>query len=487
MSMSDDPLFDAPERAKGEAAFTKRDFLRLAFEHWRPIVITFVVVSASLGAALLYLPPTYVAEGKLLVQTEKLTNPSFFGGIATYRDTREADPVNRRIETEMELISTRVLSERVITGLDLRYKDVFHPAYMHLLNPIADLYDGVQQRLFGKPPRPDKYGFAKTVRDFNHSFSVAPLKSKSAETTSNLIHVQLRAPDPKIARASLQQLLEGYVDFTVNIQQSSGVEAHEVVKRNLEQAREQMEIAQGRMHAFLARLGPSADPENGVRKVRLASAFNGNGGDGADREGIATPADDAWIRQAPTDEPGLRTLRGRLTDMELRLAETRRSYQEDSEQVQLLVSGVADLRKRVERGFGESANHRMRQLQLERELRTAEEQHSELKKRLGQISLFLAANLRQSDIRTIVEPPLEPSSSEWRTTLLVWVLGSIGGLILGFAIAGFFVYGDHRLQTSEDVRRFLGTTLLAVVPALDPRDLKKLETPEGAMQSEGSA
>jgi uncharacterized protein involved in exopolysaccharide biosynthesis len=458
----DTDLHDAPTGADAPG-FTPRDFLRIVFKHWRSIATTTLLVCAVLGAGLLYLPPTYVAQAKLLVQTERQANPSFFGGIAAYREPRDSDPVIRRLETEMEMLSTRSLSEGVVRSLGLRYEDVFHPAYVGVLNSVADLYDHVQKEWLGGAAK-DRYGYGATVAAFNRCFTVAPAKSKSAETTSNIIVVTLRATDPHTAKDALQRLLDGYVDFAVGMNQSSGVEAYKVVQHDLERARLDMENAEGRLRVFFANLPAlerPADPT--VRKV------------GYTRAGAAPE-----LPPLPDDEAGVRAMRTHLVQDELRLAEARRGYQENSDTVRNLVLGIGDLRARIQKATLESAAYRTEQMRLEREMRIAEDSYSELNKKLAQIALYLAANPRQSDVRAIVEPPLAPSSSEWRKSLVIWLLGSLGGLVLGLGLAGMRAYGDHTLQGPEDVRRHLGLPLLASVPALRAAGSRSIHPPASA-------
>jgi uncharacterized protein involved in exopolysaccharide biosynthesis len=474
---------DAPaceETSAASPGFTLRDFLSIVFQHWRTIATTSLVVSIVLGAGMLRLPPTYIAEGKLLVQTDRQAAPSFFGGIAAYGQQRDPDPVNRRLETEMELLSTRGLSEGVVRSLGLRYDDVFHPAYVHLLNPLADLYEHVRVEWLGRAPAPGRRAFDSTVRDFNRSFVVAPLKSKSAETTSNIIAVKLSAPDPALARESLQRLLDGYVDFAVRMNQASGVEAYKVVQQNLERARLDMASAQERLRLFYAHAAmPPPREDSSLHRIGFAR--------GGARDGAGEMAGPEVARDLPDDELAVRAMRTRLVDMELRLAEARRSYQDDSESVRNLAHGIGELRQRVRAASLQTAAYRTEQMQLERELRTSEDMHGELNRKLAQISLFLAANPRQADVRAIVEPPLAPSSSEWRKALILWALGSIGGVVLGFGLVGLRAYNDHTLQTAEDVRRHLGVALLATVPLLPPRERGALEPPRPEPARGGAA
>jgi capsular exopolysaccharide synthesis family protein len=77
----------------------------------------------------------------------------------------------------------------------------------------------------------------------------------------------------------------------------------------------------------------------------------------------------------------------------------------------------------------------------------------------------ISADLKTNNIRVVdaAEPPLEPSSPNRRTNLL---LGLVGGLMLGIGLAFFFEYVDARIKSPEEIKGHLGLPCLGIVPAI---------------------
>lgn len=468
--MSNDAHLLEPEHGD-RLAFTSRDLVSILFKHRRAILLSLVIVSVLVTAGIWSLPPTYVAEGKVLVKTEQQGNPSFFSGIAAYREPRESDPVNRKIETEMELLATRELSERVVRKLDLGYDSVYHKPLTHLLRPLADAYDWVLEKVFGFPEDADKYGFKGTVREFNKSFTVEPLKSKSADTTSNMIMVSLKATDPEVAHRALQTLMEEYVLLTVEQNQKLGLEAYALVERNMKQAGNDLESAKERERAFIA--------ENGAA---LASRFGfpGLGGTetGKDKHpGLSKAAEQSTVG----------ALRAHLVDMELRLIELRNVFTDTSENVLLQKRAIEELRSRIDSEIRRTAANEMTLAALSLDVKTAEAHYIDLRRKLEQIGLYLQLNPAEAAHRTIAEAPLRPKTSEWKKSVLVNVLGAIAGLLLGLGIAGYREYSDHRLSSPEALEHYLGLKALAVVPMQDDASLRESLAPTNRQSQKGVA
>jgi capsular polysaccharide biosynthesis protein len=57
-----------------------------------------------------------------------------------------------------------------------------------------------------------------------------------------------------------------------------------------------------------------------------------------------------------------------------------------------------------------------------------------------------------------------PDKPILKTKIRIGVLGPLAGLLLGLMLAGFSEYFDHRLQSAEDVKRYLGCPTLGIVP-----------------------
>src|SRR4051812_43778824 len=90
-----------------------------------------VAICALVGTAaslLLYAkqPRVYASSAKVWVQTEQQGSPSFLSGITAYRETPYPDPVNRKIETEIELMLTRTNAQSVVDRFHIRDDQLAH-------------------------------------------------------------------------------------------------------------------------------------------------------------------------------------------------------------------------------------------------------------------------------------------------------------------------------------------------------------------------
>lgn len=483
MSDDDTSIFQ-PDRDVGAPSFTMRDFLRLLFKHKQAILVSFFGVTLPVIGTLLALPATYIAEGKILVRTEQQGTPSFYSGIAAYREPRESDPVNRKLETEMELLATRSLAERVVERLAIKYDQVYHRPLAYALDQLGDAYDWAAGQLYGVRVDSEKRGFRATVTALVNSITVEPLKTKSADTTSNVVLVTLKATDAKLARDALEALLLEYASFNSEHDQKIGREARQLIASKTAEAQAEVRDAQEKLRVFLAGNGGSLarrfaskdDPLQAKFDLRLALSL---GAVDLKDDPLAPGSDTGTHATTPVAEtmmsPGGDTtigrLKARLVEMELRYIELRQTFTDETENVRLLKRSIAETRKRVDAEIAASATAEATVATLERKLRSDEMRYLELDRKLGQIDLFLQLGPAETANRVITESPLVPRSSEWRKNVLVGLFGSFAGLILGFGIAGYREYADPRLQSADEVERFLGLKVLTVVDRLEPAEI----------------
>ncbi len=453
---STDDLFDTQE-LQAQHSFTGRDMLRILFKHKSAILICFIGVSLIVALGMYWLPPTFIAEGKILVITERQGNPSFLSGIAAYREAPQADPVNRKMETEMELLTTREISERVVRKLGITYKQVYRKPYAVLLDPVADLYDWIREHVFGIAPDPEKRGFKDTVDAFNNSLVVEPTKSKSSDTNSNVINVNLKAVDRDMAYQAVEAVMQTYIDYAAEQNLGEGEEAYKLVATQKQQAGEELQRTEQALQSFLSTQGDNMIVANGVSSSSMTSNL---------------PSD-----QSPGRQSVVGTMKSRLVDMQLRLGEMRQVYKDDAENVRQLKSAIADLETRMSQEVKANAEAEVKASALERARAMAVSHFQELERKLDQIDLYLKLNGSEADTRRIVESPIKPKSSEWKKDLLIVLLGSLAGLILGLGVAGYREYSDHRIQSGDEIQRHLGVETLAVIPELSSNELAVLLKP----------
>jgi uncharacterized protein involved in exopolysaccharide biosynthesis/Mrp family chromosome partitioning ATPase len=454
-------LFDAT-RGPETPSLTLRDAVSLLFKHKRMILGCLLAVACLVGALLHALPPSYVSEARVLVKTDQESGPVFYSGISAYREGRDNDPPNRKLETEVELLTVLPLSAQVVRAMGLRYDQVHHAPVTTLVEPLADAWEWIEVRWLGREAK-ERRSLDDTVREFNKSISAKVLKSKGADTTSNLLEVSLVAPDPQIAEQSLHLLLQSYVRYLSDINQRTGDNAMRIVTASVLDAETKVEEAQGRLNRFLAEKGIVLLRPGAAPRAPAAAADDDAAMRTAAAGGSAGARASAASEVAFGDDGVVLALKSRLTQAQLQLLEARLNFTEENSRVRDLRSQVAQLKQRVQAETRRSATNETGLMSLNRELRIAEEGYLEVKKRMTQIGLFLQLNPTQTEGRTIVDPARRPSESDWKAKTAFWLIACAAGLFLGLAGAGLLELADHRLQNATDVLRHLGLETLAMV------------------------
>ena len=122
----------------------------------------------------------------------------------------------------------------------------------------------------------------------------------------------------------------------------------------------------------------------------------------------------------------------------------------------------ARLNRRVKAGAEQEAQLR----QLERARVVAQDRFVELLRKLDQIELYLNSAQDESSTRIFTDRAQAPDRPENKKKLILSIVGPLAGLALGLLFAGIREYFDHRLQSVQDVARYLGLETLGVVPEM---------------------
>ena len=432
---------------ENETSITRRDVLSVIFKHKSIILKSFVIVTILVTLGFLFLPPVYTVNGKILVKTERQGNPTFFSGVASYEEKRQADPVNRTMETEMELVEARPIAEDVVRRLDIKYNQVYHKPYVHLLMPVGNLLEPVLA-MIGFPPDPKKQGFEDTVTELVKSISVAPVKSKSSETTSNIMEIYLRTHDRAIADKALLGIMEAYQKHNTMINRAAGERAYKIIEKR-------------KQEAFTELLRNQAELEDFVGDTKSSQDIRGSKNTGR------------VLRSTSSDGESISLLKKQVLEKELELEELRQKYNSDHFMVQRLENAIANLRRRIQAETQKYATSDSKLRSLERKLEISESLYMELEKKLNQIQIYLDMNESEIESRIIVEPPLPPRSSEWKKSVVMVLLGSFGGLLLGICFAGYREYSDHRLESSNEIQQTFGIEVLGTVAELESDEVEQ--------------
>ena len=457
------PLFNVSSDVD-QSPITRRDLLRFFFKHKAIIIASFLVVSSLVAVGLIFLPPVYMTTAKVRIKNEQQINPAFFTGVAAYREKEINEAENRLLETEMELVELHSIAEEVVRDLNITYDQVYHKPYVILLRPVGDFYDLIREKVFSFSPDLEKRGVGDTTKELVKSIIAEPLKSKSADTNSNLIQITLRSPNAETGKKALQRWLEIYTAHERRLNEKAGEKAHEIVKEMSAEWEKKVLDAQEELRKFLANNTSLARSRSTLNSPNISVA---NAKPATSQKPLGSaPMDNNQGTQATVDH-----LKTRILDLDLRLAELQRVFTRDHEMVKKVLENIRETKQKLEAELQSTAASETTSMSLERNLLVAETIYMELAKRLSQIEAFLKINQYHEGNRSIVEQPLRARTSEWKKTLLVGIAGAFAGLLLGILLASIRQYFDHTFQSQEEIKRHLSLPVIACLPKTPDADV----------------
>jgi uncharacterized protein involved in exopolysaccharide biosynthesis len=443
-------LFD-PGPVQSPSGFSSQDLIRLVRKHRAIVLFCCLVSSACVIAILRWLPAVYVSHAKIMVRIEDEGSPSFFSGIASYREPNSTEPANRKMENEMELVETWPIAAEVVKRLNLTYDQVYHPPYAHFLRPLVDIYDYVASRALGWPVDPEKYGFADTVAAFQKSVEAKNIESKTADTNSNILEVSLRGVNADLTQKALQTLVDYYLGYeNLKLNRDGAMRAKAVIEQNLAFAEHDLAEAQQKMQDLLAKSG-------------LTSAYNY----------AAQSGDSDSIHSTPGEGGVIGLMKSHLLELQMKLVLLQSSVTAHTPEMLSVEKQIDVLSERLNREQRRHAEDDRSLLDIRRQVQFKEATFLELQKRLSQVRLFLAIGASEISNRVVVEQPLRARSSEKKVRILVAVASSFGGLFFGIALAGLREYTDHRLQSETDIQQHLGVPVAGSISYAKSAALRK--------------
>jgi uncharacterized protein involved in exopolysaccharide biosynthesis len=420
------------------------------------IALCMLVGSAASLVLCLRQPRVYASTAKVRVQTEQPGSPSGLSGIAAYRDTPYPDPANREIETEIALMLSRTNAQAVVAKYAISDSQLVHG---------------------GPKVRPDaagaKDGRAQTVDLFLDGITVAPLRSMTADTSSNVLEVRFECADPALAPVALQAFLDNYLQLGAQQNRRLGESTSRLIETQLAQAGDDLRQAEDRIVTLLVRdggrSGRSAAGAAIARtgKIGGASAAAGVATDGGLKLDLNPEAGIAGARNGAT--PVVAALKAQTLELQLRLDEARQLYTDDAENVRNLRSQLAGSQQRLARTVRESTQLGAELNRLERARQLAQERFVELQRKLDQIDLHLRLNPTEAESRVLIDAPDRPTVAEGTKRKIVALLGPLAGLLLGLVLAGLRELGGERMRSPREAEWALGVPVLGAIPTLSAK------------------
>lgn len=409
---------------------------------------TLLVTAIALGLYVLQVP-TYVSTARVLVQTDQIGTPSFLSGIAAYRESQIAEPVGRKIETEMALIANRSNAARVVDELQIQPWQLPSSPITGAMNLFAATV--AQWTGTAKAPAAPAAG-NNVIDNFMANISVEAVRSKTAETTSNVLEITFESADPHLAPRALAAMLDAYLQVGASQNRRLGTATTALLKSQINEAQKELSSAEKALVTLAAREAERTDITAATGGTRPPPSATGAV---AGRRDLGRGANETATSQ----------LVQQLLELQAQLDELRQTFTDETDSVRKLKQRVAEARARLAAQVRASASNNAEFTRLDRQRLLAQDHYVELRRKLDQIDLYMQLTPAALDGRLVVDAPTQPQSGEARKKKLIAMAGPAAGLLLGLLLAALRELTRQRLRTRRDVERLLGVPLLGALPS----------------------
>ncbi len=473
-----------------EAKTSFRDFLQILFYRKNIILTLFVTVALSAFVATMLTTPIYEASSVLVIEKE----PPAPG---TIQDAQQitvpailsvAQEAAAMAKSQSEVVKSRVVLRKALEGLKMA--------------------EGPERVV------------EERVAELQKSIWVSPV-----EETMDLIRISVQHPNPQSAADMANAVAEAYVEWYVERKKGRASGTLVYLDKQLAEIGRELDTAESQLLALkeegglvsvedqirtaLARLSEFEAEYQKIltQEEEIQTRLNKT------RAQLSNP-DDAVLATAQSTSPYVDTLRKKVLDLELRLANLRGTYTEESlpvvklrEEIEgarerlnqellkesvpefsgtnpiyrSLVQNIVTLevdqealrvrKERVEQTLAEYraevadlAEKEKEHHRLIREIEGKEKMYTLLRNRREEAAA--AQSLKEEGIATvkILDLAVAPQQPIRPNKPLNIALGCMVGLITGIGSASLFEYFDHSFRNVDDLERFLDLPVLGSIP-----------------------
>ncbi|WP_345944639.1 Wzz/FepE/Etk N-terminal domain-containing protein [Variovorax sp. dw_954] len=442
------PLF--PDRpSTSQTLISPGEIAGMLWRNGRLIASCTVLVSAlALGLYFAQLP-VYTSTARMLVQIDQIGTPSFLSGIAAYRESQFAEPVSRKIETEMALVLNRTNALEVVDKLGVQASQLPVSAIANAKSMLAETFPALDAP--EKTDNATRQG--RIADDMLANMSIEPVRSKTAETTSNVLEVSLASTDPEVAQRALAGMLDAYLRVSTQQNRRLGTATTNLLKSQIVSTQAELKSAEDAMVQLAVRESHDTDL---TASATLAGAATGAVGT---RRETGRGANETANAQLVTQ----------YLELQGQLDELRQTFTDDADGVRKLKQRVADMRARLASQVRSTAANAAAFNRLERQRSLALDRYVELRRKLDQIDIYMQLTPAALDGRIVVDPPSVPDGREARRKKLVALSGPFAGFLLGLLLVTLKQFLCPRMQSRREVERLLGAPVLGALPTFADR------------------
>ncbi|MBI1737070.1 MAG: GumC family protein [Candidatus Rokubacteria bacterium] len=440
-----------------------KDYLRVLRKHAWLICAIFAVVTAAGAAWILTQPRVYQATATLLIDPEP----------PRVLNIQEVSPIGapgvEYYQTQYEIIRSRPVLERVVQILNLKER-------LPEIGKAKDPVGAVQSRVFVEPKRGTRLVFIR----FEDTSPV--LAAEAANTIANAylrynLDVKLRG-----AQDALGWLTEQMAQLKTRVQDSSAALQNYRLKSGIMGMQEQRQITAQKIMDF-----NKAYLEAQAQRLSVESKLN-------QFSQIVKEKSAADTLLAGTQNPLIEKLRADASTLELERSKILKVYRDKHPEVLKIDAQIGQIKAQIhaeietllravqteyrvakareesllgnvnqlKREGQELSEKEMQYLALQRDLESNQQLYETVLKRLKETGM--AGGLETNNVR-VMEDATAPSLPVRPNTARGITIAALVGLVLGIGLAMTVEYFDTTVKSAEDVERYLGLPVIAIVPA----------------------
>lgn len=490
-----------------------RDYLDVVLRRkW--LVLTFLVgVFVTTLVVSLSMKPVFKASGGLELSPQEAKVTKFEDVVATQLQTREF------IQTQVKLLQSVSLADRVIEKLDLAEHPIFNsdeePGFLQKWKAAATrTVKGWLQALAPKRREDGTSGQGVDLDRLRKEKSMegwfADNLEVQPERDTTLINVSFSATDPALAQDAINTLIREFIGWQMDKRIDAANSAKQQLVKQIEVARIQLEKSESELNKFAQKAGivsldsklnliyrqleemnkalAEAQAERISKEALYEEAIKMNAGSlpqiidnpliqSLREQYVQLRAEYEQMHDTFKDDyPKLKSLKAKMFDTQQRIKD------EEARIVDAIINDYSVSRRREEslqketeerKALALDLNNRATQFKiLEREVETNKEIYQSLLARAKEIDANVGTDLSNIRVVDYADLPLKPYKPNVRLNLL---LALVVGLMGGVGLAFFLEYLDDTVKGLDEISDRFHIPVLGIVPMVNRDELRDLD------------
>ena len=502
----------APRIPEFEDSMDLRDYLDIILRRkWLVLSIVFVSFITTLIVSY-SMQPLYKAKAKIELSLQAPRVTKFEDTLTSHLQTREF------MQTQLKLLHSASLIDRVIERLQLDTNPVFHPpankkdeggiitGIKRFFRETLTSFSGSVNPQGAEIPEDPQLSQLR-LRKATESKVIGSLEALPDRDTT-LISLGFKSPDPVVARDILNMLIQEFMSWQVDKKIESSINAKKQLEKQIDMARIQLEKAEINLNAFSRKAGIVSLASNlnliytqleGANKAYLAAQS-----ERLNKESLYNQS-----KEGPGSLPSIvesqliQKLRGDYIALTAEYKEASVTFKDDYPKLQNLKAKMSNIENQIKveenrvvdsikndyfsalkkeeilkkdtenkKALAMELNDRATQYKiLEREVETNKQIHQSLFERSREIDATVGTEVGSVQVVDYATQPLSPYTPNISQNLL---FALIAGIIGGVGLAFLLEYLDNTIKRIEEISDRFHVPILGVLPFIQADELRDI-------------